>query len=38
VSIFVGAFAKFRKATVKFGLSIGLSVRMQQLSSKWTDF
>jgi len=31
---FLGAFAKLRKATISFGMS----VRMEQLGSHWTDF
>jgi hypothetical protein len=35
---FLGAFAKFRKATLSFFLSVCLSLRMEQLGSHWTDF
>jgi hypothetical protein len=35
---FLGAFAKFRKATVSFAVFVRLSVRMEQLGSHWTDF
>jgi hypothetical protein len=35
---FLGAFAKLRKATVSFVMSVRLSVRMEQLGSHWTDF
>ena len=47
---FLGAFAKFRKATISFVISVRLSlrpsappsvrpsVRMEQLGSPWTDF
>ena len=35
---FIVAFAKFRKATVSFVMSVRPSVRMQQLGSHWTDF
>jgi hypothetical protein len=31
---FLGAFAKFRKATVSFVVSVG----MEQLGSHWADF
>jgi len=39
----LGAFAKLRKATISFVLSVCLSVclpvlRMEQLRSHWTDF
>jgi hypothetical protein len=34
---FVGAFAKLRKATIRF-MSICMSVRMEQLGSHWMDF
>jgi len=33
---FSGAFAKLRKASVSFVMSV--SVRMEQLDSHWTDF
>ena len=35
---FRALFAKLRKATVSFVMSVGLSVRMEQLGSHWTDF
>ena len=35
---FLGAFAKLRKATVSFVISVRLYVRMQELDSQWTDF
>jgi hypothetical protein len=34
----LGAFAKLRKATISFVMSVRLSVRMEQLGSHWTDF
>ena len=35
----LGAFTKLRKATISFVMSVGPSVRMEQLgSSHWTDF
>jgi len=34
---FLGAFAKFRKATVSFIMSVLPFVRMDQLGSHWTD-
>ena len=34
----LGAFKKFRKATITFVMSLRLSVRMKQLDSQWTDF
>jgi hypothetical protein len=34
----LGAFAKLRKATISFVMSVRLSVRMEQLGSNWTDF
>ena len=40
--IFFGAFAKLRKATLRFIMSVCLpncpSLRMEQLRSHWTDF
>jgi len=40
--VFLGAFAKLRKVTISFIMSICLSVppsvRMEQLGSHWTDF
>jgi hypothetical protein len=42
VAHFLGAFAKLRKATISFVMSIRLSVRpsfsMEQHGSHWTDF
>ena len=35
---FLGAFAKLRKATISFVISVPPSVRMEQLGSHWTDF
>jgi hypothetical protein len=37
---FLGAFAKLRKATISFVMSVcvRLSVRTEQLGSHWTDF
>jgi hypothetical protein len=35
---FLGAFAKLRKATVSFVMSVRLSVRMKHLGYHWTDF
>ena len=35
---FLGEFANLRKATVSFVMSERLSVRMEQLDSRWTDF
>jgi len=35
---FVGEFAKFKKSTTSFIMSVCLSVRMEQLGSHWTDF
>jgi len=37
-SSFSGAFAKLRKATIIFAMSVRLSVRVEQLGSHWTDF
>jgi hypothetical protein len=34
---FLGAFAKLRKATINFVVSVCLSVRMGQPDSHWTD-
>ena len=34
----LGAFAKLRKATITFVVSVCLSVRMEQLGSHWTYF
>jgi hypothetical protein len=38
VSTFLSAFAKLRKATISFVMSVCQSVRMQQLGNHWTDF
>jgi hypothetical protein len=35
---FIGAFAKLRKASISFVMSVHPSVRMKQLGSHWTDF
>jgi len=35
---FLGAFPKLRIETLSFVLSVGWSVRMEQLDSHWTDF
>ena len=35
---FLGEFAKFRKATVSFVMSVRPSVRMEQIGSLWTAF
>jgi hypothetical protein len=35
---FPGAFAKFPKTTVTFGMPVRLSVRIEQLGSQWKDF
>ena len=35
---FLGAIAKFRKATISFVMSVRLSVHMEQLGSHWMDF
>ena len=34
----LGAFAKFRKATISFVMPVRLSVRMEQFGSRWADF
>jgi hypothetical protein len=34
----LGAFTKLRKATINFVMSVRLSLRMEQISSHWTDF
>jgi hypothetical protein len=36
--LYFSAFAKLRKATISFGMSVRLSVRMEQLGCLWTDF
>jgi hypothetical protein len=36
--IFLGAFAKLRKAIISFVRSVILSVHMEKLGSHWTDF
>ena len=42
LSSFIDAFAKLRKTTIRFAMPVRLSlypsVRMEQLSSHWTDF
>jgi hypothetical protein len=42
VFILPGAYAKFRRATISFAMSVSpsahMSVRMEQLDSHWTDF
>jgi hypothetical protein len=35
---FSGSFAKLRKATISFIMSVRASVRTEQLDSHWTDF
>jgi len=35
---FLGAFAKLRRATISFVVSVHLSVRMEELGSHWMDF
>jgi hypothetical protein len=35
---FLGTFAKLRKATFSFVMSVRPSDRMEQLDSHWTDF
>jgi hypothetical protein len=37
-NVFLGAFAKLRKATISFVMCVRLSVRTEQLGSHWTDF
>jgi len=41
-TIILGAFAKLRKSTISFVMSVSLSVRpsirMEQLGSHWSDF
>ena len=34
----LGAFAKLRKATISFVMSVRPSARIEQLGSHWTDF
>jgi hypothetical protein len=36
--MFVGPFAKFRKATINFIMSVRLPIRMEQVGFDWTDF
>jgi len=36
--VYCGLFAKFRKATVNFLMSLRVCVRMEQLTCRWTDF
>jgi len=38
ITYFLGAFAKLRKATISFVMSVRLSVLMEQFGSHWTDF
>ena len=35
---FLGTFEKLRKATISFVMPVRLSVRMERLGSRWTDF
>jgi hypothetical protein len=35
---FLGCFAKLRKVTIIFLMSVRLSARMEQQGSHWTDF
>jgi len=37
-SPFLGEFAKLRKATISFVMSVCPSVRMEQIGSYWMDF
>jgi len=37
-SVFLGAFAKLRKATISFVMYVRLSVRMEQLGFHWTYY
>ena len=36
--LFVGALVKLLRATIKFVMSVSLSVREETLGSHWTDF
>ena len=36
--VFLSAFAKLRKVTISFVMSVRLSVRMEQFGSHWVDF
>ena len=36
--LFLGAFAKLRKAAINFVMCVCLSFRMEQLGFDWTDF
>jgi hypothetical protein len=36
--MFLGAFAKLRKATISFVMFVRPSFRVQHLGSHWTDF
>jgi hypothetical protein len=36
--VLLGAFAKLRKGTISFVMSVPLPIRMEQLGSHWTDF
>jgi hypothetical protein len=38
VARLLGAFAKLRKATISFVMSVRPSARMEQLGSHWIDF
>jgi len=38
VSQLLGSFAKLRKATISFVMSVRPIVRMEQLGSHWMDF
>jgi hypothetical protein len=38
VRLVLGAFAKLRKASISFVISVRLSVRMEQLCFHWTKF
>jgi hypothetical protein len=38
LSIFLSTFAKLRKATISFVISVRLSVCMEQLVSHWKNF
>jgi hypothetical protein len=35
---FLGSFAKLRKATIRFVMSVRLLVRMEQFGPHWTEF
>jgi hypothetical protein len=36
--LFLDAFAKLRKASISFDMSVRLSFGMEQLGSQWADF